>query len=60
MKYCRKVIIEQIKHKYKLTQQQAENMLNEFELTNDVNILCGIIFNENTKIANSKAAAFNY
>ncbi len=60
MKYCRKAIIEQIKHKYKLTQQQSENMLNEFELTDDVNILCGIIFNENTENANNEAAALSY
>ncbi len=60
MKYCRKAIIEQIKHKYKLTEQQAKNMFDEFELTDDVNILCGIIFNENAESTSSEVAALSY
>ncbi len=60
MKYCKKAVIEQIKHKYKLTQQQAENMFDEFNLTDDVNILCDVIFNENTENANSEVAALSY
>lgn len=60
MKYCKKAVIEQIKHKYKLTEQQAKNMFDEFDLTDDVNILCGIIFNENTENANNEAAALSY
>ena len=44
MNYPKKAIIQQIQFKYKITKQQAENMYNEFEQSDDVDTLASVIF----------------
>lgn len=44
MNYSKNVIIKQIQLKYKITEQQAENMYNEFEQSDDIDTLASVIF----------------
>lgn len=44
MNYSKNVIIKQIQFKYKITEQQAENMYNEFEQSDDIDTLASVIF----------------
>lgn len=44
MNYSKNVIIKQIQLKYKITEQQAENMYNEFEQSGDIDTLASVIF----------------
>lgn len=44
MKYTKYIIISQIQFKYNITKKQAENMYNEFDKTNDTDILASVLF----------------
>lgn len=44
MNYSKNVIIKQIQLKYKITEQQAENMYNEFEQSGDIDTLASVVF----------------
>lgn len=44
MNYSKNVIIKQIQLKYKITEQQAENMYNEFEQSDDIDTLASVVF----------------
>lgn len=44
MKYTKNIIISQIQFKYNITKKQAENMYNEFDKTDDTDILASVLF----------------
>lgn len=57
MNYSKNVIIKQMQFKYKITQQQAENMYNEFEQSEDVDTLASVVFKPDYAL---EPAAFSY
>lgn len=44
MKYTKNIIISQIQFKYNITKKQAENMYNEFDKTDDTDLLASVLF----------------
>lgn len=57
MIYPKSVIIQQLKFKYKITQQQAENMYSEFEQSDDIDVLSSVVFKPDYAL---EPAAFSY
>lgn len=59
MNYPKNVVIRQIQFKYKVTQKQAENMYNEFEKTDDLDVLTSVVF-KSDNIHLSDISALSY
>lgn len=52
MNYPKNVVIKQIQFKYKVIQKQAENMYNEFEQSDDTDVLASVIFKPDYSVFN--------
>ena len=44
MTYPKKVVIQQIRHKYKITEKQAEKVYNEYKQSDNLDVLASVIF----------------
>lgn len=59
MNYPKNVVIRQIQFKYKVTQQQAENMYSAFEKTGDLDVLTGVVFkSDNVHLSDITALSY--
>lgn len=58
MKYTKNIIISQIQFKYNITKKQAENMYNEFDKTDDTDILASVLFKPQYRTADVAALSY--
>lgn len=58
MKYTKNIIISQIQFKYNITKKQAENMYNEFDKTDDTDILASVLFKPEYTAADVAALSY--